>query len=156
MGLDRKSLPDSLLKRVNPADRRAAGLPPPVSEIVSRAAAKSDLKREKELQIEIENWLRLRGLTAIRSRMDRKTSNNVGTPDFIFAVRGRAVALEAKLPGKRPTPEQERFLCALVGDGWFVSVVHTLDEARAAVTDAESWAWPTERSVVAEAERVKE
>jgi hypothetical protein len=68
--------------------------------------------------------------------MDRKTSNNVGTPDFIFAVRGRAVALEVKLPGRRTTTEQERFLCALIGDGWLAKVVHSLDEARAVVAEA--------------------
>jgi hypothetical protein len=137
MGIDRKSLPDSLLRRVASADRKAACLPPPLSEIVSASSAKADHKREKELQTEIDNWLRLRGITAIRSRMDKRTSNNVGTPDFVFAVRGRAVALEAKLPGNRPTTEQERFLCALIGDGWYVKVVHSLDEARQAVAEAE-------------------
>jgi len=137
MGLSRENLPDSLLCRISAADRKAAGLPMPRSERHEAAVAKSDVKREKELQHQISNWLRIRGITAIQSGMHRKTSNNCGTPDFLFAIRGRAVALEAKLPGQKPTPEQERFMCALIGDGWFVKVVHSLDEARAAVAEAE-------------------
>lgn len=133
MGLDKSTLPDSLLRRVTPADRRVAGLPCPLSELTVLATVKLDRKLEKELQVQIENWLRLRGVTVIRSRTDRKTSNNVGTPDLIFAVHGRAVALEVKLPGRKPTAEQEKFLCALIGDGWKVAVVHSLDEARAVV-----------------------
>ncbi len=131
MGLDRTTLPDALLKRIAPAERKAAGLPPPLSELVSRAAAKSDVKREKELQNQIENFLRLRGITAIRSGMHRKTSNNLGTPDFLFAIWGRAVALECKLPGRHPTEDQKRVMAGLVKDGWYVKIVHTLDEALA-------------------------
>ena len=138
MGLDKTSLPDSLLRCVSAADRKAAGLPAPWSERQEAAVAKSDVKREKELQVQIVNWLLLRGITVIRSGTHRKTSNNVGCPDLIFCVRGRACALEAKLPGQKPTPEQERFMCALANDGWIVKVIHSLDEARAAVAEAES------------------
>ncbi len=133
MGLDRASLPDSLLRRVAPADRRAAGLPCPVAELTVLATVKAYKKREKELQEQITNWLRIRGITVIRSRTDHKTSNNVGTPDLLFAIRGRAVALEVKLPGCKPTPGQEKFLCALAGNGWKIAIVHSLDEARSVV-----------------------
>ncbi len=137
MGLDRASLPDSILRRITPAERRASGLPSPLSELTVLATVKADKKLEKELQNQIENFLRLRGITVIRSRTDRKTSNNIGTPDLIFAGRGRAVAMEVKLPGRKPTPEQEKFLAALSADGWLVKIVHALDEARAVVVEVE-------------------
>jgi len=131
MGLDRSALPDSLLRRIAPADRKTVHLPPPLSELVSQTAAKADVKREKELQNQIENFLRLRGITAIRSAMHRKTSNNLGTPDFLFAIWGRAVALECKLPGQKPTEDQKRVMAGLAKDGWYVKIVHSLDEMRA-------------------------
>ncbi|SRR6266446_4176466 len=46
MGIDAKTLPDSLLKRVSPEDRKVAGLPPPLSELISKAAFKSDANKE--------------------------------------------------------------------------------------------------------------
>ncbi len=137
MGLDRSRLPDSLLRRIAPADRRSAGLPAPLSELTVEATVKADRKREKDLQEQITNWLMLRNITVIRSRTGRKTSNNVGTPDLIFSVMGRAVALELKLPGMKPTPEQKRFLSALSSDGWKVAIVHSLDEAMAVVAEVQ-------------------
>lgn len=133
MGLDKSTLPDSILKRITPADRKLAGLPGPLAETVKAAADKADLRREKELQRDIENWLRLRGITAIRSRMDRKTSNNCGTPDFLFAVRGQAVAIEVKLPGCSLSDDQIRIRQGMIADGWNYSVVTSLDEAIAVV-----------------------
>ncbi len=130
LGLDRTTLPDSLLRRIATADRRAVGLPVPLSEMTVMATVKADKKREKDLQEQITNWLRLRNITVIRSATHRKTSNNMGCPDLIFCVRGKAVAFEVKLPGRKPTPEQEKFLAALSADGWHIAVIHSIDGAR--------------------------
>ncbi len=70
--------------------------------------------------------------------MDRATSNNKGCPDFLFAINGRAVALEAKLPGKQPTEDQRRVMAGLAADGWRVAVVRSLDEARSVVAEVEA------------------
>ena len=56
------------------------------------------LQSEKSLQEAIEKLLGYKGITVIRSRMDRPTTNNVGAPDLLFAVHGWAVAWEVKLP----------------------------------------------------------
>jgi hypothetical protein len=131
MGLNRTNLPDSILDKIHPQDRRSAGLPAPMPKATITRIQQCGLPaNERALQNQIENWLRLKGITAIRSRMDRKTSNNKGTPDFLFAVKGRAVAVECKLPGIRPTIEQQKILVALANDGWKVAVIHTLDELR--------------------------
>jgi hypothetical protein len=137
MGLPRDQLPDALLKRVAPTDRTRLRLPPPLSEIVSASTAKSDLKRERDLQIQIVSWLRIRGHTVLWSAMHRKLTCTVSWPDITFALKGQAVALEAKLPGQKPTEDQRRMMLALICDGWLVKVVHSLDEARAVVAEAE-------------------
>jgi len=137
MGIDRKSLPDSVLRLVSPAERRAAGLPPPTIEVASRAAAKSNLNRERDLQIQIVSWLRIRGHTVMWSAMHRKLTCTVGWPDITFAVKGRAVALEAKLPGESLSEDQITIRKGMIADGWHYSVVTSLDEARQAVAEAE-------------------
>ena len=91
-------------------------------------ASHEDVKSEKILQIQIEQYLGHKGITAIRSRMDRKTSNQVGTPDFMFAVEGRACAYEAKLPHHKLSTEQEEMRRKLEADGWHYVVVRHLDD----------------------------
>ena len=130
MGLDKSTLPDAVLKRISPEDRKAASLPLPMSEIINRAAAKSDAKREKDLQWSIVSWLRLRGFTVLWSRTDRKFTGTVGWPDITLSIKGRATALECKLPGQQPTQDQQRVMAGMVKDGWAVKVICTLDEAR--------------------------
>ena len=72
--------------------------------------------------------------------MDRATTNNPGTPDFLFAIKGQAVALEAKLPGRVPSIEQLKMLTALSSNGWICRVVHSIDEAIQAVRLADQTA----------------
>ena len=59
------------------------------------------------------------------------------TGDLIFAVNGRAVALEVKLPGCNPTEDQVKMMAAMKDNGWRVEVVRSLDEARAVVVGVE-------------------
>jgi len=133
MGLAKESLPDAVLKRISPEDRKAADLPPPINELVSKAAAKSDAKREKDLQWQIVSWLRLKNVTVLWSATNKRLTITVGTPDILFAIKGRAVAFECKLPGQKPTEDQERVMNGMIRDGWKVAVIHSLDEARAVV-----------------------
>jgi hypothetical protein len=130
MGIDRTDIPDALLKRVDPKDRKRLNLPSPLAEIVIQASAKSDAKREKELQWSIVSWLRLRGYTVLWSRTDRKFTGTVGWPDITLAVKGKATALECKLPGQKPNEDQVRVMAGLVRDGWAVKIIYSLDEAR--------------------------
>jgi hypothetical protein len=127
MGLNPKTIPDSILSRIQPQDSKADL---PRLDITGRITADANIKIERQLQNQIHSWLRLKGITAIRSRMDRKTSNNKGTPDFLFAIGGRAVAIECKMRGLHPTIEQQKMLVALENDGWRVAVIHSLDELR--------------------------
>jgi hypothetical protein len=95
--------------------------------------SRQDLLLEKELQGQIRSILGHKGIVAIQSRMDKRTSNQVGTPDFLFAVDGKAVCWECKLPGGKLSPEQERMkeLLAHEPNGWTYRVIHSVDEALA-------------------------
>ena len=84
---------------------------------------------ERDLQQAIQTLLGYKGIQSIRSRMDTRTSNNLGTPDFLFAVKGQAVAWEAKLPKKPLSLEQSGMRSRLEKNGWRYSIIHTIDEA---------------------------
>lgn len=57
----------------------------------------------------------------------------VGSPDLVGSVAGRAGGLELKAPDGHTSPDQERWHTAARRRGAFVAVVHSADEAQAAV-----------------------
>jgi hypothetical protein len=99
---------------------------------------------EKEIQDDIEKYLRLNSIYFVRSRMDRKTTTEPGTPDFVicrpctpcvgdagFGITRPAqfIALEVKRPGELPTSEQTVHAQRIQASGGKWAVVHSLDEA---------------------------
>lgn len=94
---------------------------------------KIDLRLEKDLHQLIGNDLNRRGIFGVHSRMDKKTSQKKGVPDWIFALPrpdGAAlpVAIECKRPGERLTEDQEYVRDLMVKNGWFYSVVYSFEE----------------------------
>ena len=79
--------------------------------------ARSAPQTEKQLQDSIAKILAARGIFFVRSRMDKRTTNNVGLPDFLLAIRGFdsigleyhdcPIAWEVKLPEKKLNPAQQ-------------------------------------------------
>lgn len=122
----RGPIPESIRKLMSPADRAPLGKAAMTND---EAQAKMDGKREKDLQENIAALLRIRGIAFFRQRMDRKTTGTVGWPDFTFAINGKAVAFEVKLPGEQPTPEQNACILAMDRNGWHVVVVHSEQQA---------------------------
>jgi hypothetical protein len=90
---------------------------------------KADLKLEKQLQDQIAGHLEINGTVVIRSRMDRKTTTRVGTPDLLFALKGRAIAIEVKRPGHKPSKEQLEMMRQMTANGWRCFVIDDYDEA---------------------------
>ena len=138
-------LNDRILKLMRPEDRKLFGKAGMTQE---EAIKKAQIKSERDLQNQIENYLRLKGIEPIRSRMDKATTNNVGTPDFLFAVGARlyhdphkfdpvvvACAWEVKLPkemgGKDMSDEQRKMAARLVTrpNAWRWALITKLDEA---------------------------
>lgn len=104
--------------------------------------AKTDAKRERELHDRIEALLRIRGITYVHSRMDKPSTIRVGLPDFMFCLPrekgfGIPMAIEVKMPGEEPTPEQVQCMRELIRDGWFVRVVRNEQQFIQALQEAE-------------------
>lgn len=119
----RGSIPEHVRKLIQPEDRGELKAP-----TQPEADAKFNLKREKELQENIARLLTQRNICFFRQRMDRKTSGTIGWPDFTFAIRGLACAVECKSPhGGSLTQEQNSVLLELSRNGWRVLVCRTED-----------------------------
>jgi hypothetical protein len=129
MTWDSKTLPDKILRLVSPADRKALGKRGlTLCEVFERAKIKS----ERDLQNLIESYFRLHNVVAIRSRMDKKTTTPTGTPDFMLALKGQAIALEVKLPGEELSEEQKKMKEAMMAtpNGWRWITVTDLEAVR--------------------------
>lgn len=127
------TLPDNVLSKMDATERKRIGK---AGRTTAQIVEANTIKSEKELQRQCVALLRLRGIFVIVSRMDRKTSNQVGTPDLIFSlmrenvVIGRPCAFECKLKGNKPTPEQEKVMGQMASNGWTVRVIHTVEQMR--------------------------
>lgn len=62
-----------------------------------------------------------------------------GTPDLLVCSRGQFIALEIKLPGRRADPLQQVEAQRVHRAGGLAAVIHSVDEALAAVADADNW-----------------
>lgn len=126
-------LPEALLRRMSPADRKALGQK-------SSADVRKDAvaKDEKTIQRQIADYLRVRGLWFAQSRMDRRTSNTVGTPDFVFPFAGRYVAWEVKCPwAAMLRTEQAEAAADILAQGGEWRMVTSLVEAKAHLDELE-------------------
>jgi hypothetical protein len=64
---------------------------------------------EKQEHTKLENWLNQYELFYNHERMDKRTSNRKGIPDFIIGICGLMVCIEFKLHGRKLTEEQEEW-----------------------------------------------
>jgi hypothetical protein len=129
MAWNSKILPDKILRLLSPADRRSLGVAGLTADEALDAAR---IKSERDLQNLIESYFNLRGVVAIRSRMDKATRTKKGTPDFMLALRGHAIALEAKLPGEELREEQADMKRKMTDEinGWEWVTVNSLDAVK--------------------------
>jgi hypothetical protein len=149
-GLTSSNLPDKIKRLLSPEDRKTLGKAGETTEEMLRNAA---IKTEKDLQNVIEQYFNLKGIVAIRSRMDVPTTNNKGCPDFLVVVRSPdairiqtelgfrvglevyAIAMEVKLPGEKLSADQEEMRARMIypPNGWRWFTVHSVAEVREAL-----------------------
>lgn len=92
MGLNPKHLPDAMLRRMTTTTRKQLG-----TVTSDEAQAKLDAKSERELHRQSEALFRQRDLFLVTSRMDRRTTQRKGMPDYFVVFPGFTVlALELK------------------------------------------------------------
>lgn len=85
---------------------------------------------ERDLHDQIIDLCRSRGWFYVHSRMDRKSTTGVGTPDFVIALPGGATLwLECKRKGGKTTTEQAAALAQLRRNGHLACVVDSFEAA---------------------------
>ena len=121
------SQPSEEFRRLNP---QLFAIEPPCHFAPDPAPmSKDEAKSEKQLQEQIAGFLERNGIVVIRSRTDRRTTTNLGTPDLLFSLKGRAIAFEVKLPHKHPTHVQVEMMRKMTRNGWDCYVVEGYDQA---------------------------
>ncbi len=116
-------LPESFLKCVSPADRKMLGQMTAAEGLAAFAA-----REEKELHKLISLELTRFNIVFAHSRMDKRTTNAKGLPDFLFVYHGIPYAIEAKAPKGVLTPEQVRTIVRMEENGWSCHVVRSFEE----------------------------
>ena len=98
------------------------------------------MKPEEELHAMIRKLLDGLGILYVRSRTDKRTTQQKGVPDFLMGIQSPdglcwPVAWECKVEGRKLSEEQELWkLDATRGrNGWHYSVIHNLTEACASL-----------------------
>lgn len=89
-----------------------------------------------QLQSQVAKLLDRLGIVYIRSRTDKRSRTQAGTPDFIFASwtlgeGATPVAWEIKLPKKKLRADQEKMRERMESwpNAWRYSVITSVDEA---------------------------
>src|SRR2546430_16460274 len=77
-----KLLPERYLRLMSPADRKAIG-----QSTAEEALRKAEAKNERQLQSQIVQLLRLKGIEPLWHRTDKRSAATIGWPDITFAVR---------------------------------------------------------------------
>jgi hypothetical protein len=122
-----KTLPENILRRMDAKDRL------PLSKGFKTSAEATEafeVRSERELQNQIANYLRQRGLVFCQPAYGRKIHIRIGWPDFTTVVRGRFVGIEAKAIGGRLTPEQSAVHKSLVEQGATILVATSLKQVK--------------------------
>lgn len=109
----------------------AKGYHPQATKAIGEAL---ECERESELHDFIIEYCSQHDLPYYHSRMDKKTTGNIGAPDFfIFFSLGRTMHVEAKRRGKKPSNEQLAYHAWLWKKDHRVYVVHDQNEFTEAV-----------------------
>ncbi len=98
--------------------------------ITNEEREKAMQRSEREAQKEISQFLRVSGIWFVNPPMNRKSALPTGAPDFIFARNGSPTALEVKVWGNKPRPEQNACHEAMRRNGWLVYVVSGAAEVK--------------------------
>lgn len=105
-----------------------------VGKLRSEIEQEQRLKREKDIQKEIAQYLRFHDIYYGQARMDKKTTNILGWPDFTFCFDGVPIALEVKCPGGVQSEDQKEAERRMTANGWSYYLVHSLEDVKHIIT----------------------
>lgn len=126
-----KVLPENILKCLPKDTRKSIG-----QMTSAEALAKQEERLEKDIHKNISGWLHIRNVFFIRSRMDKRTTNGNGLPDYVVVLPAliagnlpRCLMVEVKLPKKKLSQDQEDFHANYLNKtGCRVQVVYSLQD----------------------------
>jgi hypothetical protein len=117
-------LPDNILKRISPKDRPKgrAGM------TTAEAGEGEQLRLEREEQNEFRGWLERNEYAYYHAATHKRTSANLGVPDFIIGCKV-GLALEFKRRAGKLSVEQEEWRRRHQARGGLYYIVHNYQEA---------------------------
>lgn len=131
------NLPEAFLVKLPPAERRKA-----TGVFVSKTPL--SLKTEKALQRTVAEWLSARAIPFFSPRSDKRTTWQVGAPDFVVCLpRGEGeegfglfVCVECKCLATRGklSPEQQAIMAKVTAAKGSYLVIHSIEELEKAFT----------------------
>ena len=128
--MNRSVVPDNIVRRMNPKDRKSLGL-----KTSEEAIAVMQVRNELELQKQIVGYLRLRNIEVIWQRTDKRTTTKRGTPDILFAVNSNGFptpcAWEIKYDRGVPSREQTDMMLRMqtAPNAWRVRLISSFEHA---------------------------
>ena len=100
--------------------------------------------KEKDIQKQILDWLRWHKVFCWKSNtagIYRKSTDSYipagmrGISDIIGIFNGRMICIEVKMPKKKPSEFQQRFIDSINKSGGIAFVAHSLDEVETNLKD---------------------
>jgi hypothetical protein len=136
MGLDPIALASIPKRCLPPEIQKELG---PLVWTKEETIAANEYRTEKALQDSIYVWINSQPDCDCRgSRIDKKATVRPGTPDFFCTIDGMALYIECKLPGRKPSPAQEREIAHLRSRKGRVIVVTSLQEVQKEVRNMQA------------------
>lgn len=129
MGFDPDKLPESFKKcmAADPITIRHAIMDKMNTD---SATAKREEICEREIQEQIRQYLRMRGIFFAAQQMNKRSQLQEGTPDFLLAHRGIPIALEAKTLTGKLSEAQEAIRAQMEANGWHYHIVHGVADVK--------------------------
>ena len=124
-------IPDNILKLMDKKERPKGVAGMTRQEIVD----KEHLKTERNIHEDIISYLRRSSIPYDHSRMDRKSTNTRGHPDFSIYLRNRVLFLEVKMPSGKLSDVQEERILELSKAGNQVEVIYSYDQAKIKINE---------------------
>lgn len=90
----------------------------------------------KDIHNPFKAWLDKNHIPYHRNRPDKKTTAIKGDPDFLCTLANRCIYIECKVPGKKPSKDQEKRIAYLRQAGNTVKIAHSVEDCIYAV---ETW-----------------
>jgi hypothetical protein len=118
-------IPPNITSKMSSADRKRFGVRTPEED-----KKRWNAKAEGQLHEQIFALLKRNDIPYVHAPMFKRSTLPTGMPDFLFAWRGFPIAWECKVGKNTTKMDQDRMIVRLEACGWFVFIIHDLQQAQ--------------------------